>query len=336
MAMGYTPAVEIYGANAALLNQRIMHWKHTDAAGIESDRLELTLNIEGLEGLPSMSGKIGLRVGYKESGLVEKGQFVITQRTPVLFPMRLMIVATAAPFSMEDPSGYRQRRSASYGPTTLGALFRQLVGRHGFSPRVAASLEGIAIAHVDQSNESDMAFITRLAKRYCAVTKPFNELYVLAEAGQVKSISLQQLPEVKLSVTQDNRPGDQAFITAVFNEKTRSNYQGSRVTWWDSAAGKQRVVQVGIAPFKTLRQRCQNEDEARAVAEGELRRVGREGLELVIDCPGNPLLAAEGLLRLDETWPSYMQGRWSITKVVNEGDPEKGYRSAITAGGLSI
>ncbi|MBC2381733.1 MAG: phage tail protein [Pseudomonas sp. PGPPP1] len=336
MAQGFTPIVEFYGANAALLNQRIMHWKHTDAAGIESDRLELTLNIEGLEGLPSMSGKIGLRVGYKESGLVEKGQFVITQRTPVLFPMRLMIVATAAPFSMEDPSGYRQRRSASYGPTTLGALFRQLVGRHGFSPRVAASLEGIAIAHVDQSNESDMAFITRLAKRYCAVTKPFNELYVLAEAGQVKSISLQQLPEVKLSVTQDNRPGDQAFITAVLNEKTRSNYQGSRVTWWDSAAGKQRVVQVGIAPFKTLRQRCQNEDEARAVAEGELRRVGREGLELVIDCPGNPLLAAEGLLRLDETWPSYMQGRWSITKVVNEGDPEKGYRSAITAGGLSI
>lgn len=336
MAQGFTPIVEFYGANAALLNQRILRWKHTDAAGIESDRLELTLNIEGLEGLPSMSGKIGLRVGYKESGLVEKGQFLITQRTPALFPMRLMIVATAAPFSSVDPSEYRQRRSASHGPTTLGALFRQLVSRHGFSPRVAASLEGIAIAHVDQSNESDMAFITRLARRYCAVTKPFNELYVLAEAGQVKSISLQQLPEVKLSVTQDNRPGDQAFITAVLNENTRSSYQGCRVTWWDSGGGKQQVVQIGIAPFKTLRQRCQNEAEARAVAEAELRRVGREGLELQVDCPGNPLLAAEGLLRLDETWPLYMQGLWSITKVVNEGDPATGYRSAITAGGLSI
>lgn len=120
MAQGFTPIVEFYGANAALLNQRIMHWSHTDAAGIESDRLELTLNIEGLEGLPSLSGKVGMRVGYSESGLVEKGEFVITQRTPVLFPMRLMIVATAAPFSVGDPHGYRQRRSASYGPTTLG------------------------------------------------------------------------------------------------------------------------------------------------------------------------------------------------------------------------
>ncbi|MEW5505179.1 contractile injection system protein, VgrG/Pvc8 family [Pseudomonas antarctica] len=335
MAQGFTPIVEFYGANAALLNQRLMRWSHTDTAGIESDRLELTLNIEGLEGLPTLDGKIGLRAGYLESGLVEKGEFVVTQRTPVLFPMSLMIVATAAPFSMSDKSGYRQRRCASYGPTTLGTLFRQLVSRHGFSPRVAPSLEGVQIAHIDQSNESDMAFITRLAKRYCAVTKPFNELYVLAEAGRVTSLSGQMLPEVKLSVTEDNRPGEQAFITAKLDEKSRAKYEGCRVTWWDAAIGRQRVVQVGNAPFKTLRQRYQNEAEARAVAESELRRVGREDLKLLIDCPGNPLLAAEGLLVLDETWPSYMQGRWSITTVTHVGDTATGYRSSITASGLS-
>lgn len=335
MAQGFTPIVEFYGANASLLNQRLMRWSHTDTAGIESDRLELTLNIEGLEGLPTLDGKIGLRAGYLESGLVEKGEFVVTQRTPVLFPMSLMIVATAAPFSMADKSGYRQRRSASYGPTTLGALFRQLVSRHGFSPRVAPSLEGVQIAHIDQSNESDMAFITRLAKRYCAVTKPFNELYVLAEAGRVTTLSGQMLPEVKLSVTEDNRPGEQAFITAKLDEKSRAKYEGCRVTWWDAAVGRQRVVQVGNAPFKTLRQRYQNEVEARAVAESELRRVGREDLKLLIDCPGNPLLAAEGLLVLDETWPSYMQGRWSITTVTHVGDTATGYRSSITASGLS-
>ncbi|MCK6186552.1 contractile injection system protein, VgrG/Pvc8 family [Pseudomonas sp. EYE_354] len=336
MAQGFTPIVEFYGANAALLNQRLMHWSHTDAAGIQTDRLELTLNVEGLEGLPSLSGKIGLRVGYQESGLVEKGEFVITQRTPVLFPMRLMIVATAAPFSVADASGYRQRRSASYGPTTLGALFRQMVSRHGYSPRVAPALDGIAIPHIDQSNESDMAFITRLAKCYRAVTKPINELYVLAEAGRVNSLSGRLLPEVKLSVTEDNRPGESAFITARLDETSRSKYKGSRVTWWDDAGGRQHVVQVGTAPFKTLRQRYQNEAQARAVAEAELRRVEREGQTLMIDCPGNPLLAAEGLLLLDESWPSYMQGRWSITQVTHVGDPATGYRSSITAGGLSI
>lgn len=72
------------------------------------------------------------------------------------------------------------------------------------------------------------------------------------------------------------------------------------------------------------------------MAEAELRRVGREDLKLQIECPGNPLLAAEGLLRLDESWPSYMQGRWSIIQVTHVGDPVTGYRSSIVAGGLSI
>lgn len=336
MATGFTPVVEFYGANATLLNQRLMQWSHTDASGIETDRIELTLNIEGLDGLPSLEGKIGLRVGYQETGLVEKGQFVVTQRTPMLFPARLLIVATAAPFSMVDPGGYRQRRSASYGPTTLGALFRQLVTRHGFSPRVAPALEGIPIVHIDQSNESDMAFISRLAALYRAATKPVNELYVLAEQGKITSISGQMLADVTLSITRDNRPGEQSFITARLDEKARAKFEGARALWWDAAAGKQRVVEVGSKPFKTLRQRFQNEAQARAVAEGEMRRGLREGLSLLIDCPGNPLLAAEGLLMLDDSWPLYMQGRWSIKSVTHSGAPATGYRSSITAEGLSV
>lgn len=132
MTLGFTPVVEIYGANSELIMQRLLDWQHVDAAGIESDQLKLTLDIEGLEGLPSLGGKIGLRVGYRETGLVDKGLFVVNQRTPLLFPMRLKLVATAAPFGAADESGFRQRRSASHGPTTLGALFRQLVSRHGF------------------------------------------------------------------------------------------------------------------------------------------------------------------------------------------------------------
>jgi len=180
-----------------------------------------------------------------------------------------------------------------------------------------------------------MAFITRLAKRYGAVTKPINELYVLAEAGQVKSLSGQQLPDVTLSVTEDNRPGDQAFITAKLDETSRAKYQGSRVTWWDAAAGKQRVVQVGVAPFKTLRQRCQNEAEARAVAEGELRRVGREDLKLQIDCPGNRCYRPKGCCCWMTPGLPTCQGAGRSPRSTHVGDPVTGYRSSVTAGGLS-
>jgi phage protein D len=331
MSLGFTPAVEIYGANAALLNERLLSWTHIDAAGIESDQLTLLISLEGLEGLPSLGGKIGLRVGYLESGLVDKGEFIITRRTPTLFPLRLTLVATAAPFSAADQTGFKQRRSVSHGPTTLGALFRQLTSRHGFSPRVAPDLSLIKIAHIDQSNETDMGFLTRLAYLHDAVAKPVNELYVLARRGQAKSLSGKVLPTIKLSVTTNNRPGDHSFISAVLDETARAKYQGCKTSWWDVAAGKVRVEESGIAPFKTLRQRFQSADDARAAAEGETRRMMREALKVTIECPGNPGLSAEGIVLLDPTWPDFMRGRWSIDKVTASGDREKSYRCKIDA-----
>ncbi|MCS3836719.1 hypothetical protein HNR03_001299 [Pseudomonas sp. JAI111] len=331
MSLGFTPSVEIYGANAALLNERLISWQHIDAAGIESDQLTLTINLDGLEGLPSLGGKIGLRVGYVESGLVDKGEFVITRRTPTLFPLRMTLVATAAPFSAADETGFKQRRSVSHGPTTVGTLFRQLTSRHGFSPRVAPELAQIQIEHIDQSNETDMGFLTRLATLHDGVAKPINDLYVLARRGQAKSLSGNVMPDIKLSVTTDNRPGEEAFIAATLEETARAKYQGCKTSWWDAAAGKVRVEESGIAPFKTLRQRYQSANDARAAAEGEVRRMMREALKVKIDCPGNPGLSAEGLVLLDSTWPDFMRGRWSIDKVTASGSRQNSYRCSIEA-----
>lgn len=331
MSLGFTPAIEIYGANHALLNKRLLSWVHVDAAGTESDQLTLTITLEGLEGLPSLGGKIGLRVGYLESGLVDKGQFVVTRLTPTLFPLRLTLVAMAAPFSAVDQTGFKQRRSVSHGPTTLGALFRELTSRHGFAPRVAPELALVRIAHIDQSNETDMGFLTRIARIYDAVAKPINELYVLALKGQAKSLSGKVLPTIKLSVTTNNRPGDNAFISAVLDENARAKYPGCTTSWWDAAAGKVREVNSGIAPYKTMRQRYQNADDARAAGEGEVRRMMREALKVKIDCPGHPGLSAEGIVLLDPTWPDFMRGRWSIDKVTASGDQKKSYRCTIEA-----
>lgn len=331
MALGFTPAIHIYGANEALINKRLISWEHIDAAGIESDQLTLTLDLEGLEGLPSLGGKIGLRVGYVESGLVDKGQFMVTRRTPTLFPLRMTLVATAAPFSAADETGFLLRRSASHGPTTLGALFRELASRHGFSPRVAPQLSLKKIDHIDQSNESDMAFLTRLAGRYKAIAKPVNELYVLALPGQIKSLSGKVLPEVKLSVTTDNRPGDRAFISATLDDSARAKNQGCKTSWWDAAAGLVRVIETGSAPFKVIGRLCQSEEEARDVGEGEVRKLLREKLKVKIGCPGNPALSAEGLLLLDPSWPDFMRGYWSIDKVTASGDRYQSYRCLIEA-----
>lgn len=332
MPIGYTPAVNITGRHAALINARLIDWEHVDAAGIESDRLHLTVDTRGLDGLPEEGATIGLEVGYQETlPLVSKGDFTITRTTPKLFPHQLLIVATAAPFQVDDETGFKARRSASYSDTTLGELFRTLTKRHGFSPRVAGDLDGIAIEHVDQTDETDMGFLTRLAGRYDAVTKPYNDLYVLARRGQTKTLSGQTLPEVTLSVPQDNRPGEHAFIEASVDRNSRVRFRGCKTTWWDGEAGKECIVESGAEPFKRIRQRYQSDAEARAAAEGEVRRLKRESAKLRIEVPGNPVLAAEGIIVLDDTWPDYVRGRWSMDKVTARGNRREGYRCTIEA-----
>lgn len=325
------PAVKIYGANAALLNQRLISWEHIDAAGFESDQLTLTIDLECLEGLPSLGGKIGLMVGYRETEMVDKGQFKVTRLTPTLFPFRLTLVATAAPFSKDDETGFKQRRTASHGPTTLGGLFRELVLQHDFSPRVAPEISLIKIDHVDQSNETDMGFLTRLAKKYNVIAKPYDDVYVLARPGQTKSLSGKILPNVTLSVTSNNRPGDHAFISATLEESAREQAKGCKTCFVDAATGVLRWIETGLAPFKTIRQKQPNEAEAIAVGEGEVRKMLRHKYKVKITCPGDPRLAAEGLVLLDDTWPDFMRGRWSIDKVTASGNRENSYRCLIDA-----
>lgn len=50
-----------------------------------------------------------------------------------------------------------------------------------------------------------------------------------------------------------------------------------------------------------------------------------------ITCPGDPRLAAEGLVLLDDTWPDFMRGRWSIDRVTASGNRENSYRCLIDA-----
>lgn len=331
MSLGYTPAVEVTGANAALINSRLIDWEYVDAAGVQSDTLKLTVNIEGLDGLPSVDGKIGLRRGYKESGLVDAGEFVVTRVTPQLFPAQLLIVATAAPFKVADETDFKARKSASFGPTTLGAIFRELTARHGFSPRIAPELDAIQVDHLDQSNETDMGFLTRIAKTHDAVTKPVNELYVMARRGQLKSLSGKTLPVMTISITNDNRPGDRAFTNGSLDEDSRQKFKGCKTTWWDGASGKECIVETGEKPFKKVTQRYQNEAEAKAAGEGMARKIKREASKVRIDCPGNPGYAAEGLVVLDDSWPSFMRGQWSIDKVTENGSRQQSYRATLEA-----
>lgn len=331
MSIGYTPKVTVHGAHETLINTRLISWTHVDASGIESDTLSLKVDTHGVDGMPDQGEKISLQVGYKESEIIDKGEFIISSVERHLFPPQIDIEATAAPFQKADDTGFRERRSASYGPITLGNLFRQLTTKHGFSPRIEGALDGILIDHIDQTNETDMAFLTRLASRYDAVTKPWNSLYVMARRGNVKTISGETLPTITYSVPQTAQPSEHGFINASVSYDSRPLYSGCKAKWWDDKTAQMKTVTSGEAPFLILQQTWASEKDATVAAENELRRKQRQLSKISLSVPGNPLLAAEGLILLDDTWPLAMRGQWSIDKVTASHDSGSGYHCEIEA-----
>ncbi|MCH9691012.1 MAG: phage late control D family protein [Gammaproteobacteria bacterium] len=332
MGLSYTPVARIYGAHAEMINQRLLTWGLVDAAGLQSDQLTLQVDTEGVEGLPKEGQTIGLELGYAEdAALTDKGKFKITRLTPRLYPDSVTIVATAAAFQVADETEFKRRRSRSFEDITLGDLFRQVIAPHGYSPRVATDLGRIKLAHVDQSDETDMSFLTRLAKRYDAVSKPVDQLYVLARRGQVKSLSGQNLPSVRYSLPTNNVPSRSNFIGAEADFASRPGLQGVVVVYWDADAGKEVELRVGESPFKKLRNQYESELQAAEAANGELRKLMRTGVTIRMDVPGNPNLVAEGLLELDNTFPIYMRGRWSLDRVTSRGSRGEGYRCSLEA-----
>jgi uncharacterized protein len=67
------------------------------------------------------------------------------------------------------------------------------------------------------------------------------------------------------------------------------------------------------------------------VAKGENTKTQREAAKLRIDCPGNPAFGAEGLVVLDDSWPSHMRGTWSVDKLTESGSRQQSYRSTLEA-----
>ena len=269
--------------------------------------------------------------GYQESGVVRIGKFKITTITPQLYPRSITITATAAPFEKNDPTGFRERRSASWDNTTLGEIFQTIAKRHSLSPRMDSRLSGFTYAHVDQTDETDAAFLSRLAEEHDAVVKPVNGLYILAYRGESRRITGETLPVIKLSCPPVNHPGCNGFIQCSFDTPGRKNCNGTQVKYHDDKTGQIKSITSGSPPYKTDPNVYVNREHAEAIAKGTHRKVRRNKSKIRLDIPGNPYIAAEGLIELDATFPVGMRGTVSIDRVETRGARGEGYRMSLMA-----
>ncbi|MCL9783676.1 phage late control D family protein [Vibrio sp. S4M6] len=307
-----------------------MSFERQDAPGNKSDTLKLVICTADIDGVPKADAEIRWFEGYKGKE-VDKGLFTITRVIPQLFPPQVTVIATAVPFKISDPTGIKERRSNSWENVSLGSIFRELVTPHGFSPRVDPELEGIEIDHISQTDETDTAFLRRLARKYDAVSKPVDGLYVLARRGKVKTITGQNIPVKTISVPNINTPSEIGFVNAATDNPSKTRFKGVIARWKNVNNGAEEEVRKGSKPFKKLSDVFASQSEANSAAESSLRENDRKGRTLRIDMEGDPFVVAEGLIQLDSTWPEHSQGSYSCDKVISRWSYSSTYRLHVTA-----
>lgn len=313
---------------AAAIASRLQSINVTDAAGLESDTVEIVLAdtdpLRPIE-IPPTGAELEVWLGYTDS-LRRMGLYVADEVELEGWPGQLTIRGRAAPYegSKRGKTDMQTQKTRAWAKgTKLGDMVAKIAREHGLDPAVAASLRGTTLPHFDQTDESDVSFLVRVARKYDAVVKPGGGKLAVAKRGESKAASGADLPTITVRADQATRWS--------LNISTRDS-EGTVVAYYhDRGAAKRQHVQVGSGdPVRRLRHNSPDRDSALRAAQAELDKRGRRKNKLSLTMPGDSQLTAEAKLQL-EGFRAGVPTEWVVSSVAHRFEPGTGYSCELEA-----
>jgi len=292
---------------------RLMTLKVSTCRQYSADQLDIELSDhDGKLALPPTSATLQVWLGWDDTGLTDMGTFSIDELEHAGAPDHLILRGRSAHLRGD----LRRQREQSYTDTTVGTVINQLAGRNGLMPRCHASLADAPVDHVEQTNESDINFLTRLGKHYDAVATIKSGALIFCPIGQGTTATGKPLP----SVTLVRADGDQHRYHAA----DRDAYSGIRALYDDVRTGKTEAVLVGDDSgqgAKTLRTIYASKSNALRAARSEYRRLLRGVVTLEYTfARGRPDLYPEMHVRVRGFKPEIDNTDWIIVRAEHSLD----------------
>ncbi|WP_380184632.1 phage late control D family protein [Kalamiella sp. sgz302252] len=221
----------------ANIRDRLISLTLTDNRGFEADQLDLELDdADGLLAMPVRGAVITLFLGWKGQALVGKGEFTVDEVEHHGAPDTMTIRARSADFR----GSLNSRREVSYHDTTLGEVVKQIAERNKLSPVLADGFAAQAVSHIDQTQETDAAFLTRLATLYGAVAAVKAGKLLFLRPGSGVTASGKPIPQLNIT----RQDGDRHS----FSIADRGAYTGVSASWLHTKDPKPKKVKVKRKP----------------------------------------------------------------------------------------
>lgn len=193
--------------------------------------LELELSDhDGLLELPPRNATIQVAIGWHRSLLVDKGKYLVDEVQFSGAPDKVNIRARSADLK----GSLSEKKERSFDKIKLTALVEQIAQENQLKAKVSESYSHITIHHIDQTSESDINLLTRLAQEYDAIATVKNGTLLFMPTGKGKTAGGADIPPFELT----RQIGD----SYNFSIAESDNYKAVRAYWHNTDTGKRGEV----------------------------------------------------------------------------------------------
>lgn len=225
------PALNVLMGGKALtvLDEKLISLELTDNRGFNAD--ELTISVDDSQGdiaLPPRGAELSISLGWQGEPLLYKGIYIVDEVSHSGPPDRIDITARSADFRDE----FNVKREVSWHDVTVERIVSAIAHRYKLKPIISEQLMNAEIDHADQTQESDMSFLTRMADILGAIATVKNGCLLFILPGGGVSANGKALPEFAITRSSGDRHS--------FRIADRDAYTGVQAYWLDLDFGKKK------------------------------------------------------------------------------------------------
>ncbi|HEB4874892.1 TPA: phage late control D family protein [Kluyvera ascorbata F0526] len=215
------------------LDERIMSLSLTDNRGFDADQLSISIDdSDGMVALPPRGAELAVSFGWLGEPLIYKGLYTVDEVSHEGPADTIGVTARSADFREE----FNVKREVSWHDVTVERVVSAIAHRYGLKAQISEMLMDIEIDHADQTQESDMSFLTRMAEMLGAIATVKNGSLLFILPGGGVTVDGKALPSASIDRTSGDRHR--------FRIADRDAYTGVRAYWLDLNFGKKKKVSV--------------------------------------------------------------------------------------------
>jgi phage protein D len=296
------------------LSRSVQSITFDDEAGIESDAVSIVFagDLRHID----VGRKIALKIGYKGEELISAGIFAV--ESSEWTKQTLTINATGLNFA----GAMKTKRTQTYEGITIAGVVNQINSRADTANAPLCDYDDVTVKYLAQNDESDMHFLSRLAKEYDAVFSVKSDRIIFLKRGGDGLKQTEQLPTYEINARLTNE--------LTIKRKARPKYSAVQAIWRDQQEQETKSVIAGEGePIFKLAFAFPDAATAKLRAEAKLRALRRDCIEGGFSCEG-VMFRAGGIIKLKNAGEN--DADYEIKKVSHSVD-KNGWITSVELGG---